>query len=249
MPVTFPSKRVLGIAFFDGTPAEAVTHICEHGGVVVVPAAPALANIQRDAEYRRALLAADLAIADSGFMVLLCRYLRGRKIRRISGLKYLETLLGIETVRARAFLILPSRAAEEKALRWWKSSGRGPIDCYVAPVYGPRVEDARLVALLDGSRPDHVIIGVGGGTQEKLGLYLRDHLGYRPAIHCIGAALGFLTGDQKPIPAWADSLYLGWLLRLVRDPRLYARRFSRAFELPALIYRYGDELPPLKVES
>ena len=34
-----------------------------------------------------------------------------------------------------------------------------------------------------------------------------------PAIHCIGAALGFLTGDQVRIPHWADQWILGWLFR------------------------------------
>jgi UDP-N-acetyl-D-mannosaminuronic acid transferase (WecB/TagA/CpsF family) len=69
---------------------------------------------------------------------------------------------------------------------------------------------------------------------------------HRHAIHCIGAALGFLTGDQRPIPDWADRLYAGWLLRLARNPRLYFRRFWVAHELPALILRYGEKLPPLK---
>jgi N-acetylglucosaminyldiphosphoundecaprenol N-acetyl-beta-D-mannosaminyltransferase len=91
-----------------------------------------------------------------------------------------------------------------------------------------------------------VIIGIGGGVQEKLGLYLRENLAYRPAIHCVGAALGFLTGDQKPIPDWADRFYLGWLLRLVRQPKVFAKRFLRAFELPWLIWKYGENLPPLR---
>jgi UDP-N-acetyl-D-mannosaminuronic acid transferase (WecB/TagA/CpsF family) len=81
-------------------------------------------------------------------------------------------------------------------------------------------------------------------------LYLRDQLTFRPAIHCLGAALGFVTGDQKPIPRWADRLYLGWLLRLARNPPLYFRRFAVARELPGLIRSYGAELPAMrKVEG
>jgi UDP-N-acetyl-D-mannosaminuronic acid transferase (WecB/TagA/CpsF family) len=94
-----------------------------------------------------------------------------------------------------------------------------------------------------------VIIGIGGGVQEKLGLYLRENLGYRPAIHCVGAALGFLTGDQKAIPDWADRLYLGWLCRLLAQPRIFIPRLSRALELPWLIWKYGENLPPLRLKT
>ena len=55
-------------------------------------------------------------------------------------------------------------------------------------------------------------------TQERLGLYLKQRLSYRPAIHCIGAAIGFLSGDQVYIPVWADALGMGWLYRTLADP-------------------------------
>ena len=111
----------------------------------------------------------------------------------------------------------------------------------------PVVEDQDLVSIIEQRKPKHIIVGIGGGVQEKLGFYLRERLSYRPAIHCIGAALAFLTGDQKPIPMWADRMYLGWFLRLARAPHHYARRFAPAFRLPGMIWRYGSELPPLKI--
>src|ERR1700730_16155779 len=96
---------------------------------------------------------------------------------------------------------------------------------------------------IEKRRPAHIIIAIGNGPQEKLGHYLRDHLSYRPAIHCIGAALGFLTGDQITIPNWADRLYLGWLFRLIAQPRVFIPRLTRALKLPWLIFRYGSALP------
>ena len=111
------------------------------------------------------------------------------------------------------------------------------------------LEDRALLSIVEERKPKHIIVGIGGGKQEKLGLYLREHLSYKPAIHCIGAALAFLTGDQKPIPMWADRMYLGWFLRLARAPRQYARRFSSAFRLPGMIWRYGSELPALSTEQ
>jgi UDP-N-acetyl-D-mannosaminuronic acid transferase (WecB/TagA/CpsF family) len=242
-------ERILGVRFFNGSALEAIEYLEQRGGYVVVPAAPALANIQNDSDYRRALLEADLAIADSGFMVLLWRFLRRRNIERISGLKYLQTLFEERraALRQGTVFVLPSIEARSKALDWLNVRGI-PLDAdamYVAPRYGDAVEDQTLVKLLESARPGNVVIAIGGGTQEKLGFFLREHLSFRPSIHCVGAALGFLTGDQKPIPAWADHFYLGWFLRLARAPRRYARRFSRAFALPAMILRYGENPPPL----
>ena len=60
-------QQILGIRFFVGDAPEAV-EIGARGGLVVVPAAPALLELERDTDYRQALLDADLAITDSGLL-------------------------------------------------------------------------------------------------------------------------------------------------------------------------------------
>jgi len=94
-------------------------------------------------------------------------------------------------------------------------------------------------------RPDHVVICVGSGPQEKLGLFLKRELSYGPGIHCLGAAIGFLSGEQASIPAWADRAYLGWLLRCIDDPRTFVPRYLKAFRLVYLLARYGATPPPI----
>jgi hypothetical protein len=71
-------------------------------------------------------------------------------------------------------------------------------------------------------------------------------LSYPPPIHCTGAALSFITGDQIAIPDWADRFFLGWFLRLMTQPRRFIPRLIRGFELPWLIWKYGENLPPLR---
>jgi UDP-N-acetyl-D-mannosaminuronic acid transferase (WecB/TagA/CpsF family) len=121
-----------------------------------------------------------------------------------------------------------------------------PPNVYVAPKYGRPVADEALLALVRQSRPAHLVIAVGGGIQDQLGLYLLERLDYRPAVHCIGAALGFLTGDQVRIPDWADRYYVGWFFRSLAQPRVFIPRFWSARRLPVLIWRYRDRLPPLQ---
>src|ERR1043166_6259267 len=108
------------------------------------------------------------------------------------------------------------------------------------------MEERNRLSLLEQNRPAHIIIAIGSGAQEKLGFYLRENSSYRPAIHSIGAALGFITGDQRVIPDWADRFFLGWLWRLVAQPSIFIPRLSRALELPWLIWKYGEKLPPMR---
>ena len=234
--------QILGIQFFNGDVDDAVQSMIRRGGFLIAPSGTCFARLREDEWYRRAVLSADLAIADSGLMVLLCRLFRRESLQRISGLKYLKHLLA--TLKGggtgEVFWIVPSGRARQKLLDWSQREffSIKMENSYVAPRYGSEVEDRDLVALIDQHRPAHVIIAIGSGAQEKLGYYLRENLSYRPAIHCIGAALGFITGDQGAIPEWADRFYLGWLWRLVAQPRIF---------IPRLVPRTGTAVVDLEI--
>src|SRR6476469_9801792 len=88
-----PTRQILGIQFFNGSVDEAVAFMSRHGGFLVAPSGTCFARLREDDSYRRAVLAADLAIADSGLMVLLWRLFRHQTVQRISGFKYLRHLL------------------------------------------------------------------------------------------------------------------------------------------------------------
>jgi hypothetical protein len=192
-------------------------------------------------------------LTDSGF-VLLIRVLRGHGFAaRTSGLRYLRELLRHPSIQAAGatYWVMPTRESMLRNLDWLTEEGH-PVtedDCYVAPVYPRRgaITDAELVQILEDRRPPHVFVCVGGGVQEKLGLHLKRSLSFTPGIHCIGAAIGFLSGDQAHIPLWADGLRLGWLVRCIRDPKLYVPRYLRAFELAYLVLRYDEKPPPVAV--
>src|SRR5438552_3713795 len=63
-------RMILGVRFFVGNASQAVA-TGMLGGLVVAPAAPSLLDLCNDGDYREALLESDLAITDSGFMVML----------------------------------------------------------------------------------------------------------------------------------------------------------------------------------
>jgi UDP-N-acetyl-D-mannosaminuronic acid transferase (WecB/TagA/CpsF family) len=243
------SHRILGIDFFDGPTSTAIAKM-RMGGLLVVPAAPALKDLDSNAGYRESLLDADLAITDSAFMVLIWNAIQGNRIRRLSGLEYLRQLLLEPDVRqpGNTLWIMASPTSAKLNLAWLEEQGIDvPEECiYMAPMYGANIDDSALLERLNRLSPQHIIVTVGGGTQERLGLYLKRNLSYLPAIHCIGAAIAFLSGDQVNIPVWADKFYLGWLFRSVSEPKRYFPRYWEARKLLALMLRYRDKLPTLK---
>jgi len=239
-------RQILGIRFFLGDARRAIAEI-KGGGLLVVPAAPALKDLPRDREYREALLHADLAITDSGMMVLVWNLLQRDHIRRLSGLAYFKELAVEPEVCAPggSFWIMAGEASAAKNLNWLHKQGV-PVsasDIYIAPFYGPVVVDEMLLERLRERPAKHVIITIGGGSQEKLGLYLKRNLGYRPSIHCVGAAIAFLSGDQVYIPQWADRLMLGWVFRCISAPRRYMPRYWGARRLFGLMRKYRERLP------
>jgi UDP-N-acetyl-D-mannosaminuronic acid transferase (WecB/TagA/CpsF family) len=241
-------RTILGIRFFAGHADEAV-QLGLRGGLVVVPSAPVLVTMIEDAPTRLALLESKLALTDSGLMVILWNLLRWDNVKRVSGLEYLHLILKQPALSqpGATFWIMPNQAALSRCFTWLSGQGFLPKEenFYIAPFYGKgTIQDAALLEKLSRLQPRHIFTAVGGGTQERLGNYLQENLIFNPGIHCIGAAIGFLTGDQVHIPLWADAWRIGWLFRCLAAPRTFIPRYLRALRLIPLILKYREKLPP-----
>ncbi|MEY2565386.1 MAG: N-acetylglucosaminyldiphosphoundecaprenol N-acetyl-beta-D-mannosaminyltransferase [Verrucomicrobiota bacterium] len=241
-----PREKILGVSFFNGTPAEAVSEVNRTGGLLLCPASPALVKLRHDESYRRALQQAEVVLADSNFLAFLWRITTGRALRNVSGLGYLKSLLNDASFGGgrSTFWIVPSELAKQRAIDWLNARGlvTDPGNFCVAE---PDQEYGSLQEI-ETRRPAHVVIATSGPAQEKLGLYYRDYLLYRPKIHCIGAALGFLTGDERSIPEWAERHHIGWLFRFAEQPEMIVPRLAIACLLASLVLRFREKLPPLK---
>lgn len=242
-----PDLTILGVKFYVGDAHGAVDRAVHQRGLVVVPAAPALKNLAIDANYREALLGADFAIADSALMVGLWNLVERPRIPKLSGLKYLRTLLKHPDVHGEGttFWVMPTPASAARNVAWLRQHGMHvrDEDIYLAPLYGAVIEDVELLRRLEEQRPRHIVMAIGGGTQERVGWYLKQRLSYRPAIHCIGAAIGFLSGDQVKIPNWVDQLSMGWLWRVASDPKRFGPRYWDARHLVPMLLKYREKLP------
>lgn len=242
--------RIMGVCFCHGS-ADQVLRQGLSLGLVVIPSAPVLVRMLEDPAHHQALIEARMAVLDSGLMVLLWRLYTGQRLQRVSGLRYMQLLLRHEEFRGSGAIIwvMPSVRSRDINLTWLQSQGLAvdPGDCYVAPQYpvgGPLADEA-LDDLIRKKQPRHVILALGGGTQERLGSSLVRRFPGQFTVHCVGAAIGFLSGDQIGIPAWADRAFLGWFLRCCSEPGRFVPRYWKSLRLIPALWRYRNQSPDL----
>ncbi len=243
------NNKVLGIPFFQGTLKKA----CENarkGGLVVAPSGPGIAqDLIGTKGYAAALAAADLILLDSGLIALWSRFFQKKTLVRLSGLLFLNSFLEeMDWKNEKSFWIMPDKKQADAMLKWLKKKYYSLIDdefVYIAPQYSKdgRIVDENLILHINKTKPDNVIIQLGGGVQERLGSALKSKLHHKTTIVCTGAALAFLSGQQTKIPLWVDRLFMGWALRCMSKPLVFIPRYIRALKLIYLLVKYGSKSP------
>lgn len=234
----YQSIQILGIKFYNGIVDGVFDFLNKNGGLLTVPAAPALVTIKEDRDYYNALLNSDVVIPDSGYMVLIWNIFFRNKLRKISGLEFINYFINQHEIinKEKLFLVNPSDIDGQINTEYLKKISN--IGNYTAPFYKNNVFDTVLLSKIEEQRPKWILINIGGGTQEKLGLYLKNNLSYKPAILCTGAALAFKTGRQGKMPKWVDQIYMGWLHRCITNPKTFIPRYLKGFKLFKIIVQY-----------
>ena len=207
-------------------------------GLFVFPAGPALASIDHSPKYHESLIKADFVFFDSGFFVLLLRFLKNLKVVKFSGYKFLNLFFDYlkKNKKKSIFCIDPNLKFSRSNKNFLKNLGVQKIYNYLAPDYQLKsLSDKKLLKLIKKFRPDFILTNIGGGKQEILGLYLKKNLKIKTTILCTGAAISFFTKDQAPINSLIDRLYLGWFVRLIFNPLIFSKRYLYSLLLVPMV--------------
>jgi len=94
--------------------------------------------------------------------------------------------------------------------------------------YTGMADNARLVADIEATAAEVVLVGLGNPLQEEWILANRGNLS-APLVAGVGALLDFLAGEVPRAPPMVRRLRLEWLYRLAQEPGRLARRYTVDF--------------------
>jgi UDP-N-acetyl-D-mannosaminuronic acid transferase (WecB/TagA/CpsF family) len=215
--------------------------IIKKKGLFVFPSGFGLPSIENDLRYYLSLKKADFVFFDSGFFVLLLKFFKKIKVNKFSGYKFLNLFFDYlkKNKRKSIFCIDPNLPYSKKNKSYLNMLGLKNIYNYLAPIYKTNkgLNDKKLLKKITKIKPNFIMINLGGGTQEVLGLYLKKNLKFKSSIICTGGAISFFTGDQAPINNFIDTFYLGWLIRLIFNPFIFFKRLMYALKLLPIVIK------------
>jgi UDP-N-acetyl-D-mannosaminuronic acid transferase (WecB/TagA/CpsF family) len=159
-------------------------------------------------------------------------------------LQFLLRLSGVKIGRTSADLVLPNYlpAGGRVVLIGGRPGVAAEAARRIPQAVGSFDGFSQLEALLQNTapllalNPETVILGLGAGLQDRVAATLKSQLPHA-VIFTAGGWLDQLVHCRQYFPPIAHTLRLGWLLRLAREPRRLAKRYTvdvarAAFSLP-----------------
>lgn len=230
-PVRLPgTARVLGVPVHVMT-MDAVLDACERSvrdsarlSIGVVNAAK-LVNMRRDEWLRRAVLGADLILADGQSVVWASRLLHQPLPERVAGIDLFQALL--ERAERHGYSVYFLGATDEvldtmvDRLRVRHPRLRISGRCNG---YFPMSQATRVAEDIRAARPDLLFVGM---TSPRKELFLEQWGGFIGAhvCHGVGGSFDVLAGVTRRAPRLWRRLGLEWLYRVKQEPRRLWRRY------------------------
>ncbi len=191
-----------------------------------------MVSATRDPEIRRIFRGSDLNLADGAPVVWLARLLGAAMPERVAGADLIPAMLRVMSeAGARVFLLGGEHGVAEEAAVRMRGSYPGVV---VAGTFEPpraAIEDmdnAEILARIDGSRPDVLLVAFGHPKQERWIDMHRERLPVSVAIG-VGCVLDLMAGRSRRAPTWMQKAGLEWAFRLRQEPkRLFWRYLTDA---------------------
>jgi UDP-N-acetyl-D-mannosaminuronic acid transferase (WecB/TagA/CpsF family) len=226
-----------GINFFEINYNLILERLIKKKGYIVMPAASSLSNIENNSLYLNSLKKSTVAIFDSGFFCICLLILKFLKFKKFSGYKFLNFFLNDKNLKNKKVLSLDPTVKDAKLNNsYLKFKKFKFVRSYICPIYDCKnIEDKNLLTLINKYKPDIVLINIGGGVQEPLALYIKNNSIHKLISICSGAAISYFTGSDAKINKWIDDFYLGWLFRVIYNPK-FITRVIKSFYLLKIVY-------------
>ncbi len=200
-------------------------------GVMLTLHVDMIMKLQNDREFYELLPKFDVVTCDSQILIVAARILGTPLKERVSGSDYFPrfyTRYGNDP-EVTVFICGGAPGVAEIARRNINAKvGREMIVGTSAPSldYDRRPEEIeQLIAQINDSQASVLVVGLGGGRQEKFIFRYRHHLPRVKLFLPLGGTIDYEAGTLGRPPAWITDAGFEWLYRVLREPRQRWRRY------------------------
>lgn len=200
-------------------------------GILFTPNVDHLIKLQKDRDFFEAYGKADWIICDSKILNLGAKILRTPFQEVIPGSSFFPAYYNYhrDNNKIKIFLLGAADGVALTAMEKINNKvGRQIVVGAHSPSFGfeqNETECQEIVALINQSEANVLVVGVGAPKQEK---WITAYKGKLPGIDlfmALGATIDFEAGNIKRAPFIMRKLALEWLFRLTKEPRRLWKRY------------------------
>jgi|SRR5882724_5640911 len=200
-------------------------------GVMLTLHVDMIMKLQKDREFYRLLPKFDIVTCDSQILTVAARLLGTPLKQRVSGSDYFPLFYTRykDDPSVTVFICGGAPGIAEVARKNVNAKvGREMIVGTNSPsreLEQRPAELEQLLAEINASGASVLVIGLGGGRQEKFIFEHRDRLTGITLFLPLGGTIDYEAESLKRPPAWITNAGLEWLYRLLREPRQRWHRY------------------------
>lgn len=190
-----------------------------------------LMKLQKDREFHAILDQFDIVTCDSQILYFALKFLGTPVRERVSGSDYFPLFYTRyrDDPSVTVFLMGGKPGIAEIAARNINAKvGRDFVVGTSAPPFDfdrDPAEIDRMIEAVNASGATVLLIGLGGGRQEKFIIRYRDRFPNVRLFLPLGGTIDYEAGTFRRPPAWVTNAGLEWLYRLVKEPRQRWHRY------------------------
>lgn len=197
--------------------------------LITTPNSEIIVNASKDPELKLIIESADLVIPDGIGLVYASKIMGIPLEERVTGIDFLEAILGYLEETGQSIFFLGSRPADgtspgiaETAAKRIKEKYRNLNIAGTYHGYFNEEDEAGIVRRINESGADFLCAALGSPKQEKFVARHREALRVKGAIG-VGGSLDVWAGTLKRAPEFYRNHGLEWLYRLAQQPSRYKR--------------------------
>lgn len=184
-----------------------------------------LVNMRRDDSLRRAVLAADLIVADGMSVVWASKLLHRSLPERVAGIDLMNAILQRADERGyRVFFLGATQEVLQATLDLVRQTFPGLIVAGSRNGYFKAGEEVDVVADIRDAGPDVLFAAMSSPKKEVFLARWSKELGV-PVCHGVGGAFDVIAGKVKRAPQRWQRWGMEWLYRVVQEPGRMWRRY------------------------